>query len=67
MKIKLTGGVVVEAQKRQPGEEIEVADRFGRQLIGRGKAVEILQVKKQEEKPKAAPKKKRAKKLTLEE
>jgi len=67
MKIKLTAGVVVEMRKRQSGDEVEVADRFGRQLIGRGKAVEILQVKKQEEKPKAAPKKKRAKKLTVED
>lgn len=70
MKIKLTAGVIVEKQKRKAGEEIEVADRVGRQLIGTGKAVEVLSLKveKPDEKPKAAPKKKRArKKPTLEE
>lgn len=71
MKIKLTAGVIVEKQKRKSGEEIEVAGRVGRQLIGAGKAVEVLSLKVEkpvEEKPKAAPKKKRIrKKPTLEE
>ncbi len=68
MKVKLTGGVVVAMQKRKAGDEIEVAGREGRQLINRGLAVEILQVKAKPEpvdKPKAAPKKKRSRKKSI--
>jgi len=70
MKIKITNGVVVEGQKCAAGDEVEVADRLGRQLIANGKAVKVLVLKPEPKavKPKVVKKKAvKRNKLTLEE
>lgn len=51
MKIKLTRGTVVNKQPYAKGDEVEVADRDGQQLISSGRAVKVLQLAKAEESP----------------
>lgn len=61
MKIQITKGCVVNKAARPEGDELEVADREGRQLIAMGKAIEVEVSADPEvkEKPKPAAKKAR--------
>lgn len=42
MKVKITSAIAIDGKIAKPGSEIEVTDALGKNLIGRGRAEEII-------------------------